>query len=108
VPDPDNKVGNMFESTGTYSRFATGQNVAVDAPLNTQIDGLILQARNETNKAKRKTLYTNVQSLLCERVMNCAMLAYARNVVVSASNVADLNADSLSTERAYFDKTKLS
>jgi peptide/nickel transport system substrate-binding protein len=107
VPDPDNKVGNMFESTGTYSRLATGQNVAVDTALNNQIDSLILQARNETNKAKRKTLYTNVQSLLCERVMNCAMLAYARNVVVSASNVADLNADSLSTERAYFDKTKL-
>jgi peptide/nickel transport system substrate-binding protein len=107
VPDPDNKVGNMFESTGTYSRFATGQNVALDAALNTQIDGLILQARNETNKAKRKTYYTNVQSLLCERVMNCAMLAYARNVVVSSSNVANLNADSLSTERAYFDDTKL-
>ncbi len=28
VPDPDNKVGNMFESTGTYSRFVTGQGVA--------------------------------------------------------------------------------
>jgi peptide/nickel transport system substrate-binding protein len=108
VPDPDNKVGNMFESTGTYSRFATGQNVAVDSALNTQIDSLILQARNETTKAKRKTLYTNVQSLLCEKVMNCAMLAYARNVVVSASNVQNLNADSLSTERAYFDDTKLS
>jgi peptide/nickel transport system substrate-binding protein len=107
VPDPDNKVGNMFESTGTYSRFATGQNVALDAALNTQIDGLILQARNETNKARRKTLYTNVQSLLCERVMNCAMLAYARNVVVSARSVANLNADSLSTERAYFDDTRL-
>jgi ABC-type transport system substrate-binding protein len=108
VPDPDNKVGNMFESTGTYSRFATGQNVAVDSALNAKIDGLILQARNETNKAKRKTLYTNVQSLLCETVMNCAMLAYARNVVVSAGNVSNLNADGLSTERAYFDDTKLS
>jgi peptide/nickel transport system substrate-binding protein len=107
VPDPDNKVGNMFESTGTYSRFATGQNVSLEPALNQQIDALILQARNESNKARRRQLYTQVQTLLCERVMNCAMLAYARNVVVSSSKVADLNADSLSTERAYFEGTSL-
>lgn len=107
VPDPDNKVGNMFESTGTYSRFATGQNVSVEAALNAQIDGLIFEARNETRKARRKELYTQVQTLLCERVMNCAMLAYARNVVVSAASVTDLNAESLSTERAYLETAKL-
>jgi ABC-type transport system substrate-binding protein len=97
----------MFESTGTYSRFATGQNVSVEAALNTQIDGLIFEARNETRKARRKELYTQVQTLLCERVMNCAMLAYARNVVVSAASVTNLNADSLSTERAYLETAKL-
>lgn len=106
VPDPDNKIGNMFESTGTYSRFVTGQN-KLAAGVNAQIDAAIFKARQLEKGKERTKLYTAVQKLLCEQVMNCAMLASARNLVVTAASVDGINANALSTQRMLMDKASV-
>jgi peptide/nickel transport system substrate-binding protein len=106
VPDPDNKIGNMFESTGTYSRFVTGQGT-MGAGINGPIDAAIFKARNLAKGRERTKLYTAVQKLLCEQVMNCAMLAYARNLVVTSSTVSGINAAGLSTQRMLMDKASV-
>ncbi len=57
-PDPDNFVGPFLQSSGTYAK-AQGYS-------NPQVDKLILDARTETNPAKRKLIYFQLDKIAFE------------------------------------------
>ena len=57
-PDPDNFVSPFMHSTGTYSS-AQGYN-------NPQVDKLILQARSESDPAKRRAIYFELDKIAFE------------------------------------------
>jgi peptide/nickel transport system substrate-binding protein len=104
VPDPDNKVGNFFSSTGSYSMFGTAQNT-LDKATNAKIDDLLGQGRQTSDPAARKRIYSEVQRLVAEEFAVISFVAQAQNMVVTESDLTGINTNALSTQRMLMEKT---
>lgn len=105
VPDPDEQVGNMLSSTGSYGSRATGH-ATLTVPAVAEVDRLLQSATQTEDAAERKTAYTTAQRLYAEEIMATAMVAYTQNIVAS-NGATDIGEASLSSQRLQIEKAAL-
>lgn len=105
VPDPDEQVGNMLSSTGSYGSRATGT-ATLTVPAVAEVDRLLVAATQTDDAAARTTAYTQAQRLYAEQIMATAMVAYTQNIVAS-NGATDIGEASLSSQRFQIEKAAL-
>ena len=105
VPDPDEQVGNMLSSTGSYGSRATGT-ATLTLPAVAEVDQLLVAATQTNDAAARKAAYTQAQRLYADEIMATAMVAYTQNIVAS-NGATDIGETSLSSQRFQIEKAAL-
>jgi peptide/nickel transport system substrate-binding protein len=100
VADPDNKLTPLLYSTSSVAQKQTGNDAYPDAK---NLDGLLDQARAQSDPAKRKQEYAQIQKWLLERVPY-VYLCYEEQPIVMQKNVYAINTAALGTYRMYLEK----
>lgn len=107
VPDPDEQVGNLLSSTGSYGSKGSGVATLKDkADVLAQIDGYLRSACQTSDDAARRDLYTRAQRLYAEQIMALAMVCQTQNIVVS-NGASRLGEASLASQRAQLAQAAL-
>ena len=103
VPDPEDSVGNMLSSSGSYARLGTGH-VTLDPGLVGQVDALLVQGLQTADPAARTAAYSQAQRLFAEKVMAISPVVRTQNIVVSSADLTTINAPALSSQRMQLEK----
>ncbi|MEU9286104.1 ABC transporter substrate-binding protein [Streptomyces sp. NPDC048275] len=104
VPDANDMVGAMAGPTGIYGSKITGMDT-LDG-----VDSLaddLFAAKNLPDGKKRTAAYTKIQRRWAEEYMVLSMLACFTNLVVSGSQVKDMNTSALANHRCYMEKASV-
>ncbi|MEU6141202.1 ABC transporter substrate-binding protein [Streptomyces sp. NPDC047081] len=104
VPDANDMVGAMASPTGIYGSKITGMDT-LDG-----VDSLaedLFAAKNLPDGKKRTAAYTKIQRRWAEEYMVLSMLACFTNLVVSGSQVKDMNTSALANHRCYMEKASV-
>lgn len=104
VPDPDNMVGSMASTTGLYGSTLTGMDALKDAAT---LDPEIYAAKNLPDGADRTAAYSKIQRRWAEDYMVLSMLACSTNLVVSGSNVKNMNVKALANHRCFMENASV-
>lgn len=96
MPDADDAAYSLFKSDQFY---AQGITVHAKSDVAKELDRLVDLGREQTDRARRKQVYVDMQTLAAERLMAHAVLAYAPATVVASPRVVGLDVDSLGTYR---------
>ena len=104
VPDANDMVGAMASPTGIYGSKITGMDT-LDG-----VDSLaddLFAAKNLPDGKQRTAAYTKIQRRWAEEYMVLSMLACFTNLVVSGSQVKDMNTSALANHRCYMEKASV-
>lgn len=104
IPDADDMVGAMANPTGIYGSALSGMS-ALDG-----VDTLakdLVEAKNLPDGGRRTAAYTKIQRRWAEEYMVLSMLACFSNLVVSGSQVKNMNTSALANHRCYMEKARV-
>lgn len=104
VPDANDMVGAMASPTGIYGSKITGMDTLDGAD---SLADDLFAAKNLPDGKKRTAAYTKIQRRWAEEYMVLSMLACFTNLVVSGSQVKDMNTSALANHRCYMEKASV-